>query len=328
MVLIYKILYNLFMKTYLIVSETIYNINKKIKEIINDINNIVYFNMDENSIEEILNEASYNSLFNDKKCVIVKNSKLFSNNKETNNYKNDSEKLLKYLDNENENTILIFTLLGKCDTKKKIYNILKEHSNAFIYNSMTKTDMKNELLNYVKDNKYNIEDRSLWYIINNNLSNLDICLREIDKIMLYYDKPCNINYNDVIKLTSKNYEENSFKLVDSIINKDVTSAYKSLNELKIFKVEQSVIISLLFREYKLMFYTYIYLNNKYSKEDISKKLELAPWQFDKVINNLNKYKLNEIKNEIKYLSNLDYLLKSGKMDRDMVLLQYILHLSK
>ena len=134
------------MNTYLIVSETIYNINKKLKELTSEISNIVNFNLDENTMDEVLQEASYFSMFEDKKCIIVKNAKIFGTNKssETNKSKEDSEKLLKYLEKENANTLLIFLYDGKCDSKKKIYNIIKDAGNLFLYSSMTKTEVKNE----------------------------------------------------------------------------------------------------------------------------------------------------------------------------------------
>ena len=75
------------MNTYLIVSETIYNINKTLKELTENIPNIVTFNMDENTIDEVLQEASYFSMFDDKKCVIVKNAKIFGTTKSSDSSK-------------------------------------------------------------------------------------------------------------------------------------------------------------------------------------------------------------------------------------------------
>ena len=191
---------------------------------------------------------------------------------------------------------------------------------------MTKTKIKDELLKIVKDNKYTILDKTLWYIINNTLGNFDLAYNELMKIMLYYSKPCEIKYEDVVNLTSKTFEENNFKLVECIINRDLDGSLKLLQEAKILKVEPTVIISLIYREFKLMLMTYLYEINKYSKKDILNNLHLTDWMYDKVKDNLRKYQVKEIKEEIINLSNLDYKVKSGNLNKDVALISYIVEL--
>jgi len=316
------------MNTYLIVSETIYNINEKIKELTKGIPNIITFNLEENTLDEVLQEASYFSMFDDKKCIIVKNAKIFGSNKSSDSSKSkeDSNKLLNYLENENKNTILIFVYNGKCDSKKKIYNIIKESGNLFLYSAMTKTEMKNELYKIVLNNKYKIDDKSLWYIINNTLANFDLCVNELNKIMIYYSKPCEIKYEDVINLTSKSIEDNNFKLIDAIISRDLDNALKLLNDAKILKVEPNIILSLIYREFRLMLSVILYEKNNYNHNEILRELKLADWQYNKVKTNLRNYNIREIKEEIVKLSNLDYKCKSGLINKDVMLVNYILDL--
>lgn len=316
------------MNTYLIVSETIYNINQKLKELTSGISNIVHFNLDENTIDEVLQEASYFSMFEDRKCIIVKNAKIFGTSKssDSNKAKEECNKLIKYLEEENKKTILIFICNGKCDSKKKIYNMIKDSGNLFLFPSMSKTEIKNELNNIIIKNKYKIDDRSLWYIINNTLGNLDLAINEINKIMIYYSKPCTILYDDVVNLTSKSIEDNNFKLVDSIINRDLDNALKLLSDAKILKTEPNVILSLIYREFKLMLSILLYEKSNYNYYDILKELKLADWQYNKIKNNLRLYNMREIKEEIVKLSELDYKCKSGLINRDTMLIGYILEL--
>ena len=316
------------MNTYLIVSETIYNTNEKLKELTSGITNIVNFNLDENTMDEVLQEASYFSMFEERKCIIVKNAKIFGTSKssDTNKAKEDSDKLLRYLEKENKNTLLIFLHDSKCDSKKKIYNIIKDAGNLFLYCSMTKTEVKNELYNVFSKNKYKIEDKSLWYIVNNTLGNLDLAISEINKIMIYYSKPCNILYEDVVNLTSRSIEDNNFKLVDSIINRDLENALKLLNDAKVLKIEPNIILSLIYREFKLMLSILLYEKNNYNHIEILKELKLADWQYNKIKNNLRLYNIREIKEEIVKLSKLDYKCKSGLINKDTMLISYILEL--
>ena len=316
------------MNTYLIVSETTYHCNEAIKKIKGDITNIISFNLDEDTIDDVLTEASYQSIFNESKCLIVRNAKFFSTSKQADSKKNKeiSDKLLKYLEKENKNTKIVFILNGKADSKKKIYNIIKDNNNLYQFSFLTKTEMKNELYKICRENKYNISDNSLWHIINNSYGNFDLAYNELKKIMIYYGNPCEIKYQDVILLTSKTIEENNFKLVDSIIDRDIENALILVEELKILKIEPTIIIALLYREYKLMLSVYLYEKNKYSHNEILTNLGITDWIYDKVKKNLGKYKIAEIKEEIINLSVLDYKLKSGILNKDLALLTYIINL--
>ncbi len=316
------------MNTYLVVSDTIYYTEEILKKLKDGIDNIVMFNLDEDSIDDVLAECSYPSLFDTNKCVIVKNAKFLLASKTGDSKKSSeiSDKILKYLEEENEHTKLIFVVNGNVDSRKKLYNKIKENNNLYVNVGMTKTKIKDELLKIVKDNKYTILDKTLWYIINNTLGNFDLAYNELMKIMLYYSKPCEIKYEDVVNLTSKTFEENNFKLVECIINRDLDGSLKLLQEAKILKVEPTVIISLIYREFKLMLMTYLYEINKYSKKDILNNLHLTDWMYDKVKDNLRKYQVNEIKEEIINLSNLDYKVKSGNLNKDVALISYIVEL--
>ena len=316
------------MNTYLIISETIYHTNLALKDLTQNIQNIITFNLDENTLDEVLTEASYFSMFEDQKCLIVKNARFFLATKtgETKKSKEDADKLLKYLENENKNTKLIFICNTKPDSKKKIYNLLKENGNLINYPAMTKTEMKNELLKIVEANKYKIEDRSLWYIINNSLGNFDLAVNEINKIMTFYSNKGDIKYNDVLGLTSKTIEENNFKLVDSIITRDLNMALNYLEEAKRLKVEPSIIMALIYREFKLMLSVLLLEENKFSKNEIMSNLKLAEWQIQKIKDNLHLYRKKEIEEEIIKLGNLDYQYKSGLINKDILLITYIIDL--
>ena len=259
------------MNTFLIVSETIYQMDKTLESLKNGITNVITFNLNENTLDDVLTEASYFSMFDERKCIIAKNASFFASTKGTETKKNKEQidKLLKYLENENKNTRIIFTLLGNADSKKSIYKKFEENNI--------------KLLKIVNEKGYKIDDKSLWYIINNSLNNFDLSYNELNKIMLYYGKKSNILYEDVIKLTSKSLENNNFKLVDSIMSRNLEEALKCLDEMKVFKVEPSAIISLLGREFKLMLSSTLYEENKYSYQSILKELHLAEWQFQKVI---------------------------------------------
>lgn len=311
------------MNIYLVISETIYHTNEILKKLTNGCDNIISYNLEENTLDDVLTEASYFSMFDSDKCIIVRNAKFFLTK---DSESKDKDKLLKYMEDENPRTKLIFLASAKVDTRKKIYTNIKENNHVYEVKSLTKTAMKNELQGIAKSYKYNINDKCLWYIINNSLGNFDLAYNELKKIMLYYSNPGEIKYEDVINLSAKTLEENNFKLVDSIIDRDISTSLKLLEEFKIFKGEVTAIVALLYREFKLMYLTHLYLEESVPQNKILTELKLPDWMYEKVRNNLRKYRLDEIKKEIVNLSKLDYQLKSGNINKDLALISYIINI--
>ena len=66
---------------YLIAGESNQLINEELKKITKECDNILYIDYNNSSIDDILAEASYYSMFNDKKVVIVKNANFFASDK-------------------------------------------------------------------------------------------------------------------------------------------------------------------------------------------------------------------------------------------------------
>ena len=62
------------MKIYLVNGESHLLINEKINEIVKDSKNVTIFDFNINSMEEIILEAGYFSMFDEEKYIIIKNA--------------------------------------------------------------------------------------------------------------------------------------------------------------------------------------------------------------------------------------------------------------
>ena len=86
------------MKIVLITGESILLINEKINEIVKDNKNITSFDMNANTIEDVLLEAGYFSMFEEEKFIIVRNANFFGSGKLN---EKEADSLLKYFENPN-----------------------------------------------------------------------------------------------------------------------------------------------------------------------------------------------------------------------------------
>lgn len=309
------------MNVYLIISDSIRSVEKELKKIIDYQNETISFDFLFNSIEEILMEASYNSLFNDKKNILVYNADFFSNNTIP-----EKETLLieNYLHNENSLTTICFISKEKGNSKNKLYKMINDNGNVRIL-SKEKKDLNKEITDYCLENKYSISKDAINYIKSNAQNNLDLIFNELDKLFLYYSKPQEITLNVVKETCSTNIEDNNFKLIDAIISKRYNECTKLLNDLKIMKIEPMILFSLIIREFRLLYLYKVINDSNNSFEEYLKNYNLRDWQFEKIERNASNYSLKDLKKIIVKLGEYDILYKSGSIDRsnflDILLLE-------
>lgn len=304
---------------YLISAESYRIVDEEIKKIVKN-NNYLLFNANKCSIKEVIDEASYFSLDDNKKWFVVSNADFFGAGKIN---ENDIELLSKYLENSNENTNIIFTTLNGIDLRKKIVKSIKNKGSIINVPKMDKRSINSTLTNYLKNHDYSIDYKTINYIMDNSYGNLDIMFNELDKIMIYYEFPCTVKYNDVINIVGEEKTNNNFTFVNAVIEKNLKLALKILKSLKIYKVEPTVLVSLLAREYRLMYY----VKNLYNKMNISEimsYLSLADWQVNKFYTNSNNFSNKELLENLVKLCNIDLNIKKGNYDKDISLYGFLM----
>lgn len=304
---------------YLISAESYRIIDDEIKKLVKD-NNYLLFNANRCTIKEVIEEASYFSLDDNKKWIVVSNADFFGTSKIS---ESDNELLSKYLENSNETTNIIFTTLNGIDLRKKTVKSIKNKGSIVNIPKMDKRNINSTLTNYLKNYDYSIDYKTLNYIMDNSYNNLDIMFNELDKIMIYYGFPCTIKYNDVLNIVGEEKTNNNFAFVNAVIEKNLKLSLKILKSLKIYKVEPTVLVSLLAREYRLMYY----VKNLYSKmsmNDIMSYLSLADWQINKFYTNSSKYSNKELLGNLVKLCDIDLNIKKGIYDKDISLYGFLM----
>ena len=298
------------MHNYLITSESFRLIEEYILKIVKNNQNIIKYDMNEASIEDLLNEASYISLIDEPKFLIAKNAMFFANTKlkeEDNNY------LLNYLNNPNLNTTIIFTISSKIDERKKITKLMKEKYEVIEIPKLNEYEMKKKVSEILKKDGYQIDYDASNYLVTNSLNNYDIIYNEIEKIKLCYPKAQKLTLENIQKIASSLIEDNVFKLINAIVSKNSKQSFKIFNDLKLLKEEPIAFISLLAKEYRNMYL--IKTNKTYTESELLQILNIQKWQYDKYAKNAYSYTPLELKNKLKELYELDLKIKKGKIDK-------------
>lgn len=309
------------MKINLINGESYLLVNEKISDIVGLSKNVTVLDLAQCALEDVLIEAGYVSMFDEEKFIIIKNANFFGTEKQNDK---DMEMLLNYIEHPSENAVLIFVCNVKLDLRKKITKLIKDKYNLVTIPNLKYYEIENRVIDFIKKNGFKINMDVVKYIVQNGLNNYDLIMNEVQKILLFYNEPSDITFNDVRKILSKSINTNNFLFVDAIVEGDLEKSLELLKDLKIMKVEPTVLLSLLSRDFRIMLQIKKLLDSGKREYDIMNELGLQDWQLNKYLSKIFPFKIKELESILIKLADIDLNIKTGKIDKYMALELFIL----
>lgn len=264
------------------------------------------YDLEEVPLSNALEDLDTYSFLSNKKVIVIRNilSSLATDD--------EKEHLLKYIDNYNPDNLLIITC-DKLDTKP-FSKKLKQSKN--IEYKKLEVDEKEFIKNKLKD--YKISNSDILYLIELCKSDFTKIDSECDKLMMYKYDTKEITKEDIDLLVVKKLGDSSdllFSLVNSIMQKNKKRALSIYQELKEYQVDSNSIIGLMASQMKLISQIKVLKEDKLSNEEIQKELNVKSlYQIKKLSEYIYTYSLSDIKEFFNKLSDLDYKIKSGRID--------------
>ena len=303
---------------YLLYGTKNFEIEEKIKKISKDIDdmNISKYDLNNDMLSLVLEDAKTMSLFGDKKLVIADNANMF-----TGSTSKDSELIEEYLNHINENTIFILIVHSdKLDTRKKITKLIQKVGKVQEFND--ELDTTSLVRRLFKD--YNIDYKTVHLFIDRVGNNPLIIQNEINKIKIYKGNDKNITEEDILNLTTKLIEIDIFKLIDYIVKKNKEKALELYYEMLKMNEEPIKIVVILANQFRIMYQSKELLKKGYSEKDIASTLKIHPYRVKLAIQNGRNYSSDTLLQNLNALADIDIGIKTGTISKDLALELFIL----
>ena len=311
------------MNTYLIYGNDYGLIKREIDKIISGITDVVKYDLLLDNVSEVIEEASCMSLFGDKKVVIGENALFLTGTNTSVNH--DIDYLTSYVNAGNHDNIVILTVMqDKLDERKKIVKLLKKNVTVIHKDMIDTKDLPKFIINEFLDSGYKIDYKTASYFVDYVGKNVDILLSEINKMIIYKDTDKEIFIEDILNISSKGFNDNVFDLSDAIMKKDFKKIFSCYNDLMILKEEPIKIIALLASQFTLVYQSKLLAKEGFMSKDIASTLKVHPYRVKLALE--TNYPDFELKDILKKLHNLDYEIKTGKVDKAVGLENFLLHL--
>ena len=316
--IVYNIKDKNFEKIYLLYGKEHYLIDNAIKLFRESLNeSMIDFNLEiidgkETTLDQLLSSIETLPFMDERKIVIVKDFELLTKSKKKNFSDKDEKTFASHLENIPDTTILVFAVYGEIDKRKSI--VSKISKNGIAYNCEKISDM--ELFKWTKKkfekNNTMIDNAQIMYFIESTGykdKNNEYTLSDID--------------NEIIdRLSQKKIENDIFKLIDYIGDKNSQNAIKILNDM--INEGESVlgIFAMINRQFKIVLQVKELLNKGLNNKAISDKLKLSLFIVNKSIKISRNFTESMIIDMLNYILESDYKIKKGLM-RDTLAIEML-----
>lgn len=293
------------MKVYLIKSSSYRLLNLELDKLLQDVDNITKFSLMDVSIFDCIEDASYYGLFSGRRGIVIKDVNFFGGKSA---YEKESEAILKFLESKDD-SIIIFVcdeILKSKDLTKKVIASGAEVIDLSVMDEAKFNEIANE---YIKSVDVTLDKDAYILLKNNTLSNIDLFIQEIDK-MSNFDK--HITKSIIETCGFKNYNDSNFDFSNAVVAKNFKSAFDIMDRILASGVKVNDLVGLLANSFINMYMVKDALAHHLSDTEICKILGYSnPYRLNAVSRNAKIYTLDELKDIIIMLCDLDQKIKTG-----------------
>ena len=284
---------------------------------------IIKYDMEQTSFSRVLEDACTLPFLEDLKIIILRNPTFLTTKGDL---ANDAKNFIKYLKNPVETSIIIINATNITpNPANEVYKALKNYSMIIDYSDSEEIEIKGWISRTCAARNIEIKDSAINLFLEYINSDQVRMVNELDKIMNYVNDGGIIDEQVVKLLVTKDLSKEIFNLIKAIISKDLIKTNKIYQTLAIQTKDIGGVIAMISNSFKDLLTTAKLLKAGYSQHDISRFYNVSSSRAYYIVKDAKNFRIEDLENYIIKMADLDYKIKSGKIDKnigiELILLQ-------
>jgi DNA polymerase-3 subunit delta len=286
------------------------------------------FDLGETSLTAVLDDAETLPFMVPRKLVIASNALFFTGAKESTKIDHNLDRLLEYLKSPVDYTVIVFTVdADKLDERKKVVKALKDHDATLPFLSLSPEELQGWVSRQAEQAGFAFKPDALDQIILYTGGHLQALSAEIEKISLYVGPGGTATTDVVEQLVARSTEQNVFILIEDIVQMRLDRAFVILEELLKQKEEPIKILMLIARQFRIMLQVKELSKQGYSHPQMASQIGLHPFAVKVAEGQAKKYHVAKLGLILAQLADLDFQMKTGRIDKVLGLELFLLKLA-
>jgi len=258
--------------------------------------------------------------------IIVRDTSLFTAGKES-KIEHQVDRLITYMDNPADYSTIVFLAQGdKLDERKKLVKAAKKQAVVLAFAPLSGEELIQWIVKLAKQREVTFEAGAADTLISYAGTGLQGLSAEVDKLCLFAGNGGTIRRADIESLVARSTEQNVFALVEELANLRLEKALALFYELLKQREEPIKIAALIARQFRIMIQVKELGQQSYSQQQIASQLGLHPYAIKIAGEQARKFDADRLRKILSHLSELDYQMKTGAVDKVLGLELFLLRL--
>ncbi len=266
-------------------------------------------NLNETSLQEIVEDARTLPMFHEKKLIVAKGYDGLK--------KNDLDLLNEYARRPASSSVLVLLSNGSRKAKTKPASSIK------LVDLDRNSKPEQEIRRLAEKLGISLTPGAVGFIKTMLGEDMNLINNELGKISLYVDGKKPVGESELRGLIEKRNTENVFSLSTALSNRDLRGSLKVLRELEKNREDPLSILYMIAWRFRQIFKVSQYLREKKSDEAIAKAIKTSRGAVFYLKKSVNNFRENDLGKILGLIQETDYRIKNGAGD-NYVLLEKLL----
>ena len=272
-------------------------------------------------VDEIINACETLPFMDETKVVLVRELECFST-KRKNITEEEEERLIGYLSNIPSNTLLIFSVSEGIDKRRKIVKEIGKFGKTVEFDRLTEKDIHKWVTKTFNKHKKKIGQGEIGALLDligysdrNATKTLKDMENEIIKLSNYVGERNEITKQDIELLAPRTIENDIFRLVESIGEKNGDEALQILNDMLVEGEPEIRILHMITRQFRFLYQIKLMEVQGYTSTAIAPKLGIQQFIVKKYLKQAINFDIVVLRRALKQCLQTDERIKKGTMNQ-------------
>ncbi|WP_181350601.1 DNA polymerase III subunit delta [Thalassobacillus sp. CUG 92003] len=280
--------------------------------------NVSHYDLEETPIEDVITDAETYPFLGEHKVIFAHNPTFMKGKPDKLPFEHHTDVLLRYAENPVDySTLVIVAPYEKLDERKKIFKQIKNNGEVVQCHPVREWDVDEWIDALAKEHNITIPSHVHELFVREVGTNLMALRSEMEKLALNVEAGGTITKEMAENLLSHSAETSGLKLVDAVMDQDLTRAIELYKDLQKANEEPIALTALLASQFRTIVLAKILKQKGYTENHMRPYIKAHPYVIKMALKRERKFSLTELESIIDSIAETDHKMKQGLMEQSL-----------
>ncbi|QCJ43532.1 DNA polymerase III subunit delta [Bacillus sp. S3] len=291
--------------------------------------NFSAYDLEETPVDVALEDAETFPFLGERKVIFLHNPAFLTAEKSKEKVDHNLTKFEAYLKEPAPYTVMVISApYEKLDERKKITKELKRNAEIVEAKKLSEHELKKWVAERAKSSGIEFEAIAIDQLLALVGTNMFMIAGEVDKLSLYAAEEKRVDAALVDNLVARSLEQNIFTLIEKVVQRRLDEALRIYYDLLKQNEEPIKILALLAGQFRLIYQVKELSRRGYGQQQIAGYLKTHPFRVKLALGQAGKFSDEELSNLMKLLADADYQMKTGGMNKSLLIEMLLFRMKK